>query len=253
MDLAALPSLGSLLDLSNLPLLGPMMDAAVQQQFGQFPAFANAPFFLRFQALFPYAQGMSFIQKGLAQGGWAKLNQIFLNPPETTREIFSPQLYFSAAANGNRQSTKISLPRPKPFSSVTGLHFVAENNMGELGYYSIIGQLISEEEAKSVATLLTGDRYLVYENPDAHRYALVAVTRWASPEAALAFYRDYHTILTKRFLELTPDRRSTPDLFIGSTKSGEVLLMRKGDECVWAESVPEAQTDAMIDYLRSIQ
>ena len=48
--------------------------------------------------------------------------------------------------------------------------------MGELGYYSLVGQLISEDEAKRVAPEWRGDRYLVYENAEKHQYALVART-----------------------------------------------------------------------------
>ena len=254
--LDSLSSLGSLAELGNMPSFASLLDAAVQQQFTQFPAFTGAPFSLRFQALFPYSQGMAFMQQGLAHGGWARLNQLFVSPPETTRDIFSPQLYFSgddAAHAAIQENSKLSLPRPKPLAGVAGLKFVVENTMGELGYYSLLGQFISEDAAKSTSAALIEDRYLAYEVPDKHRYALVARTRWTSPEGALSFFRNYHTILAKKFLEMTPDSRSTPDLFIGSTASGTALLLRNGDQCVWAEGVPAAQTDAMIAYLKSIR
>ncbi|PYV01362.1 MAG: hypothetical protein DMG26_13765 [Acidobacteria bacterium] len=148
--------------------------------------------------------------------------------------------------------SKIALPRPEPLSTVPGLSFLAENVMGELGYYCLLGQLISEEEAKKLAPGWLADRYLLYENPATHRYALVVRTRWTTPETALAFFRDYHTLLAKKFTELAPDPRSGADRFVGRAASGEVILVRKGDECRWAEGVPAAQADAMLKWLQSL-
>ena len=130
--------------------------------------------------------------------------------------------------------------------------------MGELGYYAVLGQLISEEEAKSVATGWLADRYLLYERVAAgpspgptKEYTLVSQTRWASPEAALAFFRDYQSILARKYPELAPDKRSATDLFIGTAANGQIILLRKGEECLWAEGIPRAQSDAMLNWLNS--
>ena len=80
----------------------------------------------------------------------------------------------------------------------------------------------------------------------------MARTRWTSPEASLAFFRDYHTILAHKYPELTTDKRSSTDVFIGSAANGVTLLLRKGDECVWAEGVPAAKADAMLAWLRAL-
>ncbi len=235
------------MDLANLPSLAPMMAQVVHQRFEEFPAFSNAPFFFRLQALFPYVQGMGFMQRALTQSGWKKLNTLFTNPPLTTKEIFEPQVYFE-----HRPLPKVSLPRPAPLAEISGLSVLSENVMGELGYYALLGQFISEDEAKSVGTAWLGDRYILYEGPGAEQYALVARTRWSSPESALAFFRDYHTILARKYPELAPDQRSTSELFMGSAASGHVILVRKGDECLWAEGIPVAQANAMISWLRSL-
>jgi hypothetical protein len=114
-----------------------------------------------------------------------------------------------------------------------------------------VGKFISDEESKSLTTAWLGDRYIIYEGPAVQQYVLVARTRWSSPEKALAFFRDYHAILARKYPELAPDRRSGSALFIGSTASGEIILSRKGDEVSWGESIPASQTDAMLAWLRS--
>jgi hypothetical protein len=242
--------------LEDMPALEPLMAPVIQQQLEEFPAFNRAPFFFRFQALFPYIEGMGFMQRGLQAGGWKRLNSLFNDPPNTTKEIFQPQAYFE-----KQQLPKVSLPHPAPLAGIPGMNFLAENIMGELGYYAVLGQLISEDEAKSVATGWLADRYLLYERAAAgpspgltqegKEYTLVAQTRWSSAEAALAFFRDYHSILARKYPELAPDKRSTTDLFIGTAANGQVILLRKGDACLWAEGIPTAQSDAMLTWLNS--
>jgi hypothetical protein len=242
--------------LEEMPALEPLMAQVIHQQFEEFPAFNQAPFFFRLQALFPYIEGMGFMQRGLQEGGWKRLNSLFNDPPTTTKEIFEPQAYFQ-----KQSLPKISLPHPAPLAGIPGLSFLAENIMGELGYYAVLGQLISEDEAKSVARGWLADCYLLYERAAAgpspssaqegKMYALVSQTRWSSSEAALAFFRDYHSILARKYPELAPDKRSTADLFIGTAANGQVILLRKGDACLWVEGIPAVQSDAMLKWLSS--
>ena len=191
MDLGQLPT-NSVLNIS-LPSIAPLMESMISQQFDAYPAFSNAPYFFRKQALFPYIQGMVFVQAGLQRGGWKNLDALFQHPPSTTKEIYSPQTYLN-----HEGFPKVQLPRPPALEGMTGLHFLAGNSMGELGYDGFLGQLISEQEATSVGKAWVADRYLLYEGTSGNAYALVARTRWANPEQALAFFRDYHTILAKK-------------------------------------------------------
>lgn len=232
--------------LASLPSLEPMMAGIVHQRLEEFPAFSNAPFFFRMQALFPYVQGMGFMQRGLQRDGWKTLNSLFANPPTTTKEIFEPAVYFDA-----KPLPTVSLPRPAAMAKVTGRRVLIENTLGQLGYYALLGQFISEDEAKTVGTGWLADRYILYEGPDANQFALAARTRWTNSETALAFFRDYHTILAHKYPELAPDKRSATDLFVGAAANGQVILVRQGDECLWAEGVPAAETEAMLSFLRT--
>jgi hypothetical protein len=245
MDLGQLPS-NSVLSIS-LPSITPLMEAMISQQFDAYPAFSNAPYFFRKQALFPYIQGMGFVQAGLQRGGWKNLDTLFQHPPSTTKEIYSPQTYLN-----HEGLPKVQLPRPPALEGLTSLHFLAGNSMGELGYNAFLGQLISEQEATSVGRAWVADRYVLYERSGGNDYALVARTRWANPEQALAFFRDYRTILAKKYSDLTSEKSSSPDEFIGSAANGAVVVLRKGDECVWAEGVPTAKAEVMLAWLRAL-
>ena len=242
--------------LEDMPSLEPLMAPVIQHQFAEYPAFTHAPFFFRFQALFPYIEGMGFMQHGLQAGGWKRLNSLFDDPPKTTKEIFDPEVYFE-----KQSLPKLSLAHPAALAGMRGVNFLAENSMGELGYYALLGQLISEDEAKSVASRWLADRYLLYERVADERstgltggdnqYILVSQTRWSSPESALAFFHDYDAILARKYPELKPDQRSSSDLFIGTAADGQVILLHKGDQCIWAEGVPAMQAEAMLNWLNS--
>ena len=236
--------------LEVMPSLEPLMAPIIQQQLEEYPAFTKAPFFFRFQALFPYIEGIGFMQHGLQAGGWKRLNSLFDDPPHTTKEIFQPEVYFD-----KQPLPKISLPQPAALAGVHGVNFMAENIMGEMGYYALLGQLVSEDEAKSVTPNWLADRYLLYEKSDGgqgkKQYILVSQTRWSSPESALAFFHDYHTILAHKYPELAPDPRSTSDLFIGMANNQQVVMLRKDADCLWAEGVPAAQADALLGWLKS--
>jgi hypothetical protein len=235
------------LDLGQLPSVGSLMDMVVQQQFEEYPAFSSAPYFFRMEALFPYTHGMGFIQAGLQAGGWKDLKVLFENPPQSTKQIFEPQTYFSHQA-----FPTVALPHPPALEGVAGLRFLTENSMGELGYYSLLGQLISEDEARALGESWLADRYLLYERSGGDDYTLVARTRWTSAEQAQAFFRDYRIILTNKYSGLTTSKRSSPDEFIGSAANGAILLERNGDQVAWAEGVPPAKAEIMLAWLRAL-
>lgn len=234
-------------DLGQIPSLAPLMEKLIPQQIDGSPELSSAPYFFRTEALFPYLQGMGFIQAGLARGNWKSLNVMFEHPPKATKQIFDPESYFN-----HQELPKVALPHPPALDGVAGLRFLTENAMGQLGYYALLGQLISEDEAATLSPGWLGDRYLLYEHSGGDDYTLVARTRWTSAETAGTFFREYHKILAHKYSGLSTDQRSSADEFIGSAANSAVLLLRKGDECVWAEGVPAAKADAMLAWLRGL-
>ena len=235
------------LDLGQMPSISPIMEMVINQQFAEFPTFSSAPYFFRTQALFPYVEGVGFIQAGLQSGGWKGLNAAFEHPPQTTRQIYEPQAYF-----GHEAPVTVNLPHPPALGDAGGLRFLRENALGELGFYCVLGQLISEEEAKVLEPAFLADHYLLYESSGGEDDTLVERVRWSNDESSRQFFRDYHTILTHKYPELTTDKRSSADEFMGSASGRAVVLLRKGNECMWAEGVPAAQSDAMLAWLRSL-
>ncbi len=224
-------------------VLGPLM----RQQMTEFPIFSKAPFFFKLQALFPYIQGASFIAKGLRRKDWQGLNELFTSPPSTTKALYQPNVYFDHVA-----LPVVKLPGKTPLSSVPGLKQLDESTMGELGCNELVGQFLSEEKAAADCAAWMGDSYVVYEDPATQSYALLARTRWANADSALAFFHDYHSILTQKYPGFSPDSHSDAERMIGRTASGNVILLYAGDEVRWAEGVPSKKVGAVLRWLEAL-
>ena len=234
--------------LALIPSFDTLLAPLIHQQMAEFPVFSNAPFFFRLEALFPYIQGATFIEKGLKiEGGWKGLDILFTSPPTSTKAIYQPDAYFD-----HDSLPKIQLPAKTPLNSVPGLSKLDENSIGELGFNALLGQFLSEARAQAVSADWLADRYILYEDRAKQSYALVARARWSSPEAALTFFRDYHAVLLQKYAELSPDPHATPECFIGHTASGEVILSHEGDEVRWAEGVPGDKVQTMVKWLNSL-
>ncbi len=234
-------------DLGQVPSLTPLIESLGGVELAGSPDLSSAPFFFRYQLMFPYFQGLGFTQAELQLQGWKGLRDLFENPPENTKEIFDPPTYLN-----HQNFPQVDLPRPPALEGAHEFHYLTGNRMGELGYYGLIGQLISEDEAKELTPGWLADRYLLYERSGGDDYALVARVRWSSPDQARQFFRDYHTMLAQKYPDLTESKRSSPDEFIGSAANGAVFLFRHDDECVWAEGVPTARSEMMLEWLRAL-
>jgi hypothetical protein len=225
-----------------------MIGPAIRQQMAEFPVFSKAPFFFKLEALFPYIQGASFIVNGLRQADWKTLDELFTSPPSSTKALYQPDVYFKHA-----ELPEVRLPDNAPLDSDPGIKPLDENILGELGCNELLGQFLDEETATADCAGWAGDRYIVYEGPSAESNPLIARTHWASAEAALTFFRDYHKILTRKYKEFTPDPHSDSERMIGRTASGQVILLYAGNEVRWAEGVPSNKVDAMLKWLEALQ
>jgi hypothetical protein len=260
--------LGSI-PIEKLPSLDSSMEAMVNQQMAEYPVFTKAPYFLRFQALFPYVQGMHFVRQGLVLGGWKRLNQCFTNPPVSTKQVFQPEFYFKPAAYprpGTESAARpLTLPLPPAFAQAPTMRLVEDNIMGELGYDALLGQLLTPEEADRVTPPWVADRYLVYEGPATGQFTLLARTRWSTAEAAGVFCEDYRAILTKRWPEGAAATReateaksqaaeaaAAPEVLFRTSGARPTWLLREGDECRWVEGVPEQRADTVEKWLADL-
>ncbi len=83
-------SLGELLAIAGESLSGPQADQL-----------ATAPAILRQTLMFPYQDGLSFVQGIYNSGGWAAVDKLYANPPDSTSQILHPR-----AVRGRREARR---------------------------------------------------------------------------------------------------------------------------------------------------
>lgn len=101
------------------------------------------------------------------------------------------------------------------------------------------------------------DQYLLYEysgkTEGGAKYVLVSRTKWSNAEKSLEFFRDYTSILRKKYPGLAPDARSGSDLLIAGFGSSRIIVVRKDDEVSWVEGISATQIDSMLEWLHSLK
>lgn len=166
-------SLGELLAVAGYSLTGPQADQL-----------AGAPAILRETLTFPYEDGVSFVEGVYEDGGWAAVDRLYANPPDSTSQILHPELY----ADGVKP-VAVSLPAV-PASLGSGWKLTMQDTLGELQLRVWLkGENPSSVETAAAASATSdwgGDRIGLYEGPSG-AWAVVLYTAWRSAAGATAF------------------------------------------------------------------
>jgi hypothetical protein len=167
--------------MSILDLLSVSVSAGSGPQADQL---ANAPAILREDLMFPYDEGLSFVQGVYSQGGWSSVNRLYSKPPDSTSQILHPELYA-----GGVMPVVLTIPGV-PSSLGTGWTLAMQDTMGELQLRVWLeGEHPTAAEkaaADSAASNWAGDRIGLYEGPNG-AWAVVLRTQWRSPAGRAAF------------------------------------------------------------------
>jgi hypothetical protein len=173
-------------NMSLADLIGITSGSAQQQQ--QFDA---APAILRNDLTFPYEQGLAFVQYVYARGGWASVDAVYSDPPESTSQILHPELY--------DQHVKPATVRVPPVpASMAGWKLEFQDTLGEFQLGVWLSGDSSDGVAASAADAVSewgGDRIGLYQN-DAGGWAVVLETSWRSEAGAKAFAAAAGKVLT---------------------------------------------------------
>ncbi len=139
---------------------------------------AAAPAILRDTLLFPYTQGLAFVQAAYLDGGWSAIDKLYANPPDSTSQILHPELYAAGV-----KPVALNLP-VIPASMASTWTLATQDTMGEfeLGVW-LAGDGTSDEQkaAAEAVAAWAGDRVGLYEGPNG-AWAVVLRTQWR-PEA----------------------------------------------------------------------
>ncbi len=144
----------------------------------------NAPAILREDLMFPYLDGLTFVEGVYARGGWAAVDKLYARPPSSTSQILHPALYSAGIG-----PVAVAL-NAMPATLGTGWNLAFQDTMGELQLRVWLeGENPTDAQttaADSAASSWAGDRIGLYEGPNG-AWAVVLRTQWRSAAGRTAF------------------------------------------------------------------
>ncbi|HJZ88637.1 MAG TPA: hypothetical protein VKN99_25865 [Polyangia bacterium] len=174
-DLSAMPDMSKMMDLlssTGALSLGPA---------GPMPVLEKAPAFIKQSLLFPYVSGLGFVQYVRKRYPWAKLDEAYRRPPESTEQIIHPEKFFA------REHPVWIKAAPLAAMKSAGAKMVHEDTFGELQtrlFLSIVGGAAGASDA---AAGWGGDRMVAYEPSGGGPYQVVWLTQWDTEADASEF------------------------------------------------------------------
>ncbi|MCA1646378.1 MAG: hypothetical protein LC797_13270 [Chloroflexi bacterium] len=200
----------------------------------------SAPLFLREQLLFPYSDGFNFIRQIYQTSGYAGVDDVFRNPPESTEQILHPDKY-----RGHEKPIEVSLPDLAAGGLGSGWRTINSNVFGELDLRLILTQLTNATRGVRGASGWGGDRWALLEKDG--QQALVIKSTWDTENDARNFFETFSLALQNRFVGATaaedsPSRQAltTSDAATEVRRNGANVLVVIAFDRPTAESIAAA-------------
>ena len=213
------------------------------------PTLANAPLLLQRSLVFPYIEGLNFVRAvWTAKGRPAAFGGMLDHPPSSTYEIMNPAAYLTHA--------------PVPLLRMPDIHSLIDSqyrpyDIGVMGEFDVqvMAELFGGQAAAgALAPAWRGGIYYTAQSKEATTasakdstasLALLYLSRWATPEAALAFANLYAAEIPRKYDDavLAPaDDADAPDgsiiTRIWKTSEGPLLVVVSGKTVFISESFP---------------
>src|SRR4051812_24372402 len=234
----------------------------------QSPIFNSAPKFLKESLVFPYREGLTFVQEVMfKKGREGAFAGTMANPPTTTREIMQPGSYLAG-----EKVPPLQLPKLQPVLG-NGYAGYDAGAMGEFDVSIFLAQFRDpEKRADNLFREWRGGTYFAALRcdltpcdaakqekkdqeqaaaPPTNALALLYLSRWAKPEMAERFAAQYRDALLKRYKfaqGVTPRIGDAPTRR-WMTNEGLVSIQVHGDQVLVLESFDEATMKKLSDAI----
>jgi hypothetical protein len=137
---------------------------------------SDVPDFFADQLFFPYTDGTEFVRAALKKGGWAEVDRLWRNPPQSTAEILHGSPY-PAPATGLLSSDEL---KPAP-----GKRLSYSDTLGEWTLRFLLRRALPAEEADRASEGWRGDRVAFFSAGPETSY--LWKIRFDGPQSAARF------------------------------------------------------------------
>lgn len=172
-------------DLLSLELLGQLL-------LGDTSRFEAAPTVVQQELLFPYEYGLAFVTALYAERGWAGVDAVWANPPQSSEQILHPDRY-------PKDTPQIVEIPPLTVTLGAGWRFRGEDTLGEFRLREHLALYLGEEDVDRAATGWDGDRYALYTHPERGDICLVVRLVWDDKNEAGEFATLYRSFSQARY------------------------------------------------------
>ncbi|MCL4870310.1 MAG: hypothetical protein KJ063_15200 [Anaerolineae bacterium] len=152
-----------------------------------------APAVLANALLFPYQEGFLFVQALFDLGGFAQVNEAWLNPPTSSEHILHPDRYLT----GDMPQTVELLSLIEPLGA--GWELLDEDVFGEFFLREYLRQQVDEATAAAAAAGWGGDQYAVYWDDTLELMVMMLRVVWDTEEDAAEFAAAYNLYASQRY------------------------------------------------------
>jgi hypothetical protein len=142
--------------------------------------YPDVPDLVRTTVAFVYDDGTAFAGWALAEGGWAAVDRVHRDPPDSTEQVLHPARYYAA----RDRPVDIALAGTETLEAAAWRRTV-EDSVGELHLRVLARRVLPDDQAARVADGWGGDRLRVLERGG--ELLLVWMTAWDSPAEATEF------------------------------------------------------------------
>ena len=204
----------------------------------------SAPLFLREQLLFPYSDGFTFIRQIYQVSGYAGVDAIFRDPPQSTAQILHIDKY-----RGHVAPVEVTLPDLSADESLGGgWRKISSNVFGELDLRLMLTQLTDSAHGVRGASGWAGDRWELLEK-GGHQ-AVVLKTVWDNDGAAATFFDTFGQGMKNRFFGAREEEVSSARQALTATNFA-TELRRSGSTVVAVISFDRASAEALANAVPS--
>jgi hypothetical protein len=145
-------------------------------------AFNEAPAYLRETALFPYQEGLAFVMRLVGSGGYAAVDAVFADPPDSTEQVLHPDKYTTREA-----PVVIKIPSGLAKKLGSGWSEVGQDTLGEFLLRVWLKQGgVSNLDATEAAQGWGGDRLVLLRGPSG-AVSVAFISAWDTAADAAGF------------------------------------------------------------------
>jgi hypothetical protein len=212
------------------------------------PVYDMTPAFLQEDFIFPYEEGVAFVEYLYDEGGWRAVDEAYRSPPVTTEQILHPDRFPSD------QPKLVDLPDLIPVLG-EGWREISRNTMGEWYTFLTLAHgldpqaRLDPEDASQAAEGWGGDSYTVLHNDQSGETAMLLVTDWDNSRDARQFADAFTEYASNRFGN--PSQEGNGITSWESTQD-YTLFKLDGERTIWVFAPDKSRAESILNAIPAL-